>query len=853
MPRQEGAYEHLPLPLVIKGIPKLRGGSASNPRTQENRENRIAYGGALKQRASEVSRFWKEKQRQRAIQNLPALHAGIPVLLEIDPDSDVEFLRGLGFEIVSEIEDGFVIVATEDADFLTLNDKLDRFIARYNLKSDSPARIYGMKDDADRLQKILSEDLYSKWHEITNDNNYAVDIGIECAGNISLPKYPQKKEDETDNHFSDRFRTWEQSFAEKYAEWDELKLKREDLLVAFIANYDGTICSNIDGIRMISELPDSFTVRVIISGKGLRDLAENFGYVFEISLPDKFEKEESSSENGYQPEQEIVLMPPDEDAPIICIIDSGIQEGHKYLQPSIRASESLCLLKDTTDVSDLVRDGGHGTRVAGAVLYPKEIPTEGTYKLQFWIRNIRVLNEMNFLPNDISPPFLLKDIIDKYCVAEEKKTKIVNHSIASSSGCRLGHMSAWAAEIDKQSYENDVLVIQAAGNIPQSIIKAYIGASIMYPDYLSEELSRISNPSQSLQALTVGSINISTIVTEDIVSLGKKDEPSSFSRSGPGIWDTIKPDVVEYGGTYAINRDTHLLTLTTPPEGCPTLLRVSPEGPAFAKDCVGTSFSAPKVSSIALQIQRLFPNSPALLYRALIAQSARWPEWTNAIPPGSYADVLRHIGYGIPNATRATENNPYRVTLITEHEVALGTRDAHIYQINIPRELHEIGEDIEYLIEVTLSYSAKPRRTRRTIKRYLSTWLEWESSNIREDPETFKRRMLSENHRINDDGAFLWAIGSALNRGQANDISRNKGTLQKDWVIVKSNQLPDAFCIAVRGHEGWGAAFKAKYCLAVSIEAINQDIEIYEPIRTAITIEVENLEQEIQIPLRDFI
>jgi len=32
-------------------------------------------------------------------------------------------------------------------------------------------------------------------------------------------------------------------------------------------------------------------------------------------------------------------------------------------------------------------------------------------------------------------------------------------------------MSAWAAKMDDLSYDNDILFIQAAGNIPENIIK----------------------------------------------------------------------------------------------------------------------------------------------------------------------------------------------------------------------------------------------------------------------------------------------------------------------------------------------------------------------------------------------
>lgn len=46
--------------------------------------------------------------------------------------------------------------------------------------------------------------------------------------------------------------------------------------------------------------------------------------------------------------------------------------------------------------------------------------------------------------------------------------------------------------------------------------------------------------------------------------------------------------------------------------------------------------------------------------------------------------------------------------------------------------------------------------------------------------------------------------------------------------MVKSNQLTDSFCIAVCGHKGWDANIPVKYSIAVSFEAINQDIEIHE-------------------------
>lgn len=315
--------------------------------------------------------------------------------------------------------------------------------------------------------------------------------------------------------------------------------------------------------------------------------------------------------------------------------------------------------------------------------------------------------------------------------------------------------------------------------------------------------------------------------TDDFIALGKHMEASSFSRSGPGIWDVLKPEVVEYGGTHVYNKGSVPPQLTTPPEVCPELIRKSPEGPAFARDDVGTSFSAPKVTYIASQVEKALPASPALLYRALIAQSARWPKNINEVSKEECVSTLRHIGYGVPDVERATHNDEYRITLVTPSLMELGDDEAHIFQVPIPEELSNVGEDYDILVEVTLSYAANPRRTRRYVKGYLSTWLDWCCSRIGENAETFARRIFETGAIIDDDGDFNWVLGEATNRGAAEGYSRKNGTLQKDWCIIKSNQLSDAFCIAVRGHKGWGGLFKAKYSLAVSFEAINQDIPIY--------------------------
>lgn len=839
-------FMHLPLPLKENGRAFYRRPTMP-PQTQtaQNQQNRQTHGGNLKKSASDLSKFWNNRRDKRKQQNLPKIEGGIPFLLQIDPSTDVGFLYGLGFEVVCDLDDGFVVVASEDADLNVFQQKVDDFISNKQ-RSGSPARVYGLCSDKDRLEQILSKTLYGKWSTVDDTSIFTVDISVECNGLTRIPELPDRKDSETDFDYSSRCKQIESEFYDKI---DDIARERQNQFETIVCAYDSTVGSYIDDV-------DSFVVRITINGNGLRDLVQNFGYIFEVIEAAEV-KMESSAVAMSQVNENLTINAPVAGSPIICVIDSGVQENHKYIAPATLAADSMCLVPNETSINDEYGrggiTGGHGTRVAGAVLYHNDIPTTGNITLPYFIRNARILNSRNQLPMDTNPSHVIADIIDTFSINTIDKTKVYNHSVGEETpfdGEQFKHMSSWATKIDDLSYEHDVLFIQAAGNIPEEIIKGMIvGLDKPYPLYFSEKPARLSNPAQSLQAITVGSISHSNFEDEDYVAIGKNGEISSFSRIGPGIWDSIKPDVVEYGGTHIINKGDS--ALTTNEEVCTDLIRTSPQGPAHARDGIGTSFAAPKVAFIAGAIQKVLPNAPALLYRALIAQSARLPRDISRMTTDQKQMLMRQMGYGLPDVKKATENDNYRATFVTTSAIEIGAGEAHIYPICIPDELRNIGEDYNILVEITLSYASKPRRTRRGVRGYMSTWLDWVCSRIGETEDVFKQRIFETDKSIQDDGTFKWAIREQDNWGDFKGFNRKGQTLQKDWCVVKSSQMNDAFCVAVRGHKGWGSIFKAKYALAISFEAIEQNIEIYEQIRLA-NIQVEIETDEVRVEIDDF-
>lgn len=369
----------------------------------------------------------------------------------------------------------------------------------------------------------------------------------------------------------------------------------------------------------------------------------------------------------------------------------------------------------------------------------------------------------------------------------------------------------------------------------------------------------MANPSQSLQAITVGSIAID----EEAGlwnSFAKRSEPSSFSRTGPGIWGVIKPEVVEYGGDWAFDQGNPP-SLACRSALAPLLVRSTLHGgPSVARDGLGTSFAAPKITHILAAIQHTFPGATTLLYRALLIQSALWPKWAADREPH---EVIRHIGYGLPDKRRATENDPFRATFISDGR-QISPKKIHLYEVRIPDEMRRPGDSFDIKVEITLSFKAQPRRTRRSNRGYLSTWLDWATSKLGESSFSFINRTVSmveeeqdvevlANGRDTSEESSIagivipWTIRERSDWGDVKGFTRSAGTVQKDWAVISSNQLAESFYIAVVGHPGWDQSGndQVPYALAVTFEAVDQDVEIYQSM-VRINQQIGQLEVEVR-------
>jgi hypothetical protein len=832
---------HLPLPQKTerKNYHGRLAPRRKSAQTLQNLENRQSHKRNLESSIQHLETVWQTSLNQLSGTPLEiSIDKNIiPIFLKIDINNFTpDQLRGFGIEIIAEEDDGMIIGASIDA-FNKLKTKIDRFA---NLTDKGTAYLWEIDNGIGwKRNMVLSPELNEKIDYFSESEILDLDISIAC--NVHVSDKPLQREDESNEKYRIRFNRWEVKALKR----DEIKDARLEQFERIISYY-GNVCQSFD-------YNDSFGVRVKITAKGLNDILYNYPYVFEIIEHDYLEGVfEASGEDGTA---QVEIIRPDDDAPKVCVIDSGIMEGHRLLAPAIDQNRSRCYVPNENSVADHVVGGGHGTRVAGAVLYPDGVYGTGNINLPFWIQNARILDRNNKLDDNLFLPKLMQQIVSDYL-----PTKVYNLSVASRGPSRTNHMSLWASAIDKLMWENDILFVIAVGNLSiagspgRPGIKDFIHNGHHYPEYLlTESYCRIANPAQSSFALSVGSVTIGEYEDEDRISFGRTwgnyPAPSPFSRTGLGLWGMIKPDVVEFGGDMVREKNRHP-NIIEHFETSPQLIKsVDTSQAAIGRDRVGTSFAAPKVSHIVAALQKAFPAENSLFLRALIVQSARMPDYAFNNPN---TNDLRYFGYGVPNISRALDNESKRVTLYANG--IINAKHADIYSVKIPPQLNRPGADFKVLIEVTLSYKSSPRRTRKRTQSYLSTWLNWTSSKIGEPLTEFQQRVIN----ISDDDVqdemdnntfteryseIPWRIRERSNWGEYRQVKRQDSTLQKDWAILEAHALPNEISLAVLGHKGWSVDLEEEipYCLLVSFEILTKevDIDIYHEIRIENEIPIE--------------
>lgn len=290
--------------------------------------------------------------------------------------------------------------------------------------------------------------------------------------------------------------------------------------------------------------------------------------------------------------------------PIVGILDSGV-EPIPQLAPWLYGRRLSTYI-------DADLDKRHGTFVAGVATYGDRVEGED------WVGGLPVrLLDGAILPADTYDvdEGVLQDSIRTIVGAMHEQIKVWNLSISFSEEVIDDKFSELGIALDDIQDEYGVLICKSAGNCD------------IVPD---GEKGRIFAGADSVRALTVGSATHK----KGRFDIAKVGEPSPFSRKGPGPQYIIKPEVSSYGGNAGVTPTGYVRT----------------EVHSFDVDgnragAVGTSFSTPRISSLAANLQlALDGDFDPLLIKALIVHSATFPG--DSLVPN--VEKMQEMGFGIP-------------------------------------------------------------------------------------------------------------------------------------------------------------------------------------------------------------
>lgn len=550
----------------------------------------------------------------------------------------------------------------------------------------------------------------------------------------------------------------------------------------------------------------------------------------------------------------------------VCLLDSGVNNGHQLLQPLIDDANTLTVENawGTNDHSPL--RGGHGTLMAGIAGYGKleeALITGNIVTLTHKLCSVKILPR----PNQEETKeehwgAITNQAISRAEIQNNNHTLIYCLSVTALKGVDKGRPSSWSGEIDNLAFgegENQRLIIISAGNIRDE------ESWRNYP--ASNFTSSVQNPAQSWNAIVAGAYTDKTQVNDDnyleYTPVGNEGELSPYSSTSLA-WEKkwpVKPDVVFEGGN-----------LLKAPDGNVTkhedleLLSTSKSFNIKPFDTINaTSAAAAKASWFAAKIAYEYPDAWAETIRGLMVHSASWnPAMLNQmnVQQGnrtSYRNLLKVFGFGVPKLDRALYSQESAFTFIAQETIQpfnykegnrsqAETNEIHFFDLPWPKELLlEMGQ-IPVKLRITLSYYIEPGAGEIGWKdkyRYQSHGLRFDLNNIGESVDDFRRRVniaaREEDEEVSgNSGSERWVIGSK-------NPNRTTGTIHSDYWEGTAAELATCNHIAVYPVIGWWRERKhlgkvenrTRYSLIISLETPAQDVQLYTTIKNIIEIPIE--------------
>ena len=466
------------------------------------------------------------------------------------------------------------------------------------------------------------------------------------------------------------------------------------------------------GIEITFDARARFTVlRARVSAGALTDLLD-LAVVERIRTPPVAYLEPSDWLNAEIDELDVRSEPGEP----IGILDDGIAE-HPLLEGLVATRRAFPADHDWQPISP------HGTLVAGLALYGEfesALRDRSPLTARGTVHQARVLEPdpviaraTRFAPSTTTHQAVEEAIETLH---SEEGVRVFNLSINDPDAYAGPHVGLLTQRIDELIRDLGIIVVVSAGNHQADRRTGRMAsghdAADAYPQYILHSAARVAEPATAALALSVGALarfdapqtlrGDAPVGDHAIASAG---EVAPFSRSGPGAFKGVKPEVADIGGNWVI-KDTGTLDDENPGVGVISL-GVNATGRLFSV-ATGTSFAAPRVARLAAQVWTAYPDASANLVRALVGMAARVPAPARA-QFANGADCLRAAGYGQPREDLALASGGPRTVMVFDGEMPTDT--AAVHPVPIP-EVFARGRASRRMA-VSLAYDPPVRRQRR--------------------------------------------------------------------------------------------------------------------------------------------
>lgn len=522
------------------------------------------------------------------------------------------------------------------------------------------------------------------------------------------------------------------------------------------------------------------------------------------------------------------LLLPDAGAPIVGVLDSGLNE-HPFLEGVVVERTAFPPELGTADVL------GHGTRVGGVAVFGdlRARLRDGALQPSGRLVSAKVVQDNGTFFERRTLPRQMREAITQ--LHRTHKCRLFIISLGDlRAGNEPGRVGSWAATLDELARELDVLIVVSAGNRAPRGGTSVEQAVTEYPSYLLELANRLCEPAGASNVITVGALANGTGVgarhahDAHIRPITQALEPSPFSRSGPGAGGIRKPDFSEIGGTLVFDAPSASLRSAPqiPEAGVITLNH------EFTRQLLtsgrGTSYAAPILANKAAELLNIFPNASANLIRALLVGASSVPDaCTRRLETLSSVDQARICGYGMVDELRAAYSDDHRVVLFAEDRLQIN--HFAVYQVPVPSEFQSNGTR---RIRVSLAFDPPVRRTR---AEYIGTKMNFRllrGCNSEEVFAHFRARTADEGDPPKIPERFKCTLDPKVNSRDGNTIQMASKSFVRDTAVYG-----DEYYLVVRCVGGWAESQEIFQNFAVVVELEHQpDIRLYERLRQRVRV-----------------